>query len=55
MWVNLLNASTQLTDRADYNQHRARLCANDRFWYAELLLAFWASIGFKPGDFITQV
>jgi hypothetical protein len=21
--------------------------------HAELLLAFWASIGFKPGDFMT--
>ena len=33
-WVNLLNAaSTKLTDSADCNQHRARHCANDRFWH----------------------
>jgi hypothetical protein len=61
VWVNLLNPVRRLTNRADCNQHRARLCAGDRFWYmaarqgtrAELLLAFWASIGFKPGDFMT--
>ena len=47
-----VESDTQLANRAGCNQHRARLCANDRFWYAELLLAFWALIGFKPGDFM---
>jgi hypothetical protein len=31
VWVNLLNLVRQLTSRADCNQNRARLCANDRF------------------------
>jgi hypothetical protein len=32
VWVNLLNPVRRLTNSADCNQHRARLCANGRFW-----------------------
>jgi hypothetical protein len=47
-----VESGTHLANRADCNQHRARRRANGRLWYAELLLAFWALIGFKPGDFM---
>jgi hypothetical protein len=32
VWVNLLNLVRRLTNSADCNQHRTRLCANGRFW-----------------------
>jgi hypothetical protein len=32
VWVNLLNPVRRLTNSADCNQHRTRLCANGRFW-----------------------
>jgi hypothetical protein len=32
VWVNLLNPVRRLTNSADCNPHRARLCANGRFW-----------------------
>jgi hypothetical protein len=32
VWVNLLNPARRLTNSADCNQHRTRLCANGRFW-----------------------
>jgi len=33
VWVNLLNPVWRMTNRADCNQHRPRLCASDRFWH----------------------
>ena len=49
VWVNLLNPVRRLTNSADCNQHRTRLCANGRFWRIllkkSLLVDEWNFLG----------
>src|SRR3954467_14908847 len=54
-WLDVgqpVESGTHLAHKADCNQQWARRRASGGFWYAELLLAFWVLIGFKPGDFM---